>query len=122
MVADDTHELVAAQGGRKAGVYPSQRTGWQVDFQHWAAPMNVRGLACHSVSVVFIFLIFERNLSPLFYSYLQHLCIEQYVCLPLSTIYDHEFMNLNSTRHYPITGRQIRQRELSFRDIDTKLR
>lgn len=46
MVADDTHELVAAQGGRKAGVYPSQRTGWQVYFQHGAAPVNVRGLAC----------------------------------------------------------------------------
>ena len=46
MVADDTHELVAAQGGRKAGVYPSQTTGWQVYFQHGAAPVNVRGLAC----------------------------------------------------------------------------
>ena len=32
-------------------------------------------------------------------------------------------MNLNSKCHYPITGRQIRQRELqSFRAIDTKLR
>ena len=64
MVADDTHELVAAQGVRKAGVYPSSRTGWQVYFQHGAAPMNVRGLACHSVFVLFIFLIFEGNLPP----------------------------------------------------------
>ena len=64
MVADDTHELVAAQGGRKARDYPSQRTGWQVYFQQGAAPMNLMELACHSVFVLFIFLIFEGNLPP----------------------------------------------------------
>ena len=66
MGADDTHELVAAQGVRKAGVYPSSRTGWQVYFQHGAAPMNVRGLACHSVFVLCLFFLFLKGTFPAF--------------------------------------------------------
>jgi hypothetical protein len=99
--------------------------------------MNARGLTCHSGFPVFFFL-FNVNFVPFLrknflcsdftitkerHSYLQRVCLEHHVCSPLNTVYDHELMNLRCKCRFPVTGRQIRQRELkSFRDIDTKLK
>lgn len=47
-------------------------------------------------------------------------CIEQYVCSPLSSTCDHEFMNLKHKCHFPVIDREIRQWELkSLREIVT---